>query len=148
MCNLYTYKLSRDEIRGLMQHYKLIGTEWAELFDNEMAGKNDEALVYPKYQAPVVIVQDSEREFAHLGWGMPAPVPPLTPGEKPKRPGFLTNVRNTRSGHWRNCLAAPAVTVGKDKLQGGRLHRAGHNVRQAGPQHQQAGGQSLVRARR
>jgi hypothetical protein len=33
MCNLYTYKLSRDEIRGLMQHYKLIGTEWAEQFD-------------------------------------------------------------------------------------------------------------------
>jgi hypothetical protein len=27
MCNLYTYRLSRDEIGGLMQHYKLIGTE-------------------------------------------------------------------------------------------------------------------------
>jgi hypothetical protein len=37
MCNLYTYKLSRDEIRGLMQRYKLIGTEWAEQFDTEMA---------------------------------------------------------------------------------------------------------------
>ncbi len=47
MCNLYNYKLSRDEIRG---------AEWAELFGKEMAGKNDEALVYPKYQAPVVIV--------------------------------------------------------------------------------------------
>jgi hypothetical protein len=23
-----------EEIRGLMQHYKLIGTEWAEQFDN------------------------------------------------------------------------------------------------------------------
>jgi putative SOS response-associated peptidase YedK len=55
-----------------------------------------------------------------MGWGIPAPLPPLVPGEKPKRPGFLTNVRNTRSGHWRNWLAAPAVTVGKDKLQGGR----------------------------
>jgi len=30
-----------------MRHYKLIGTEWAEQFDKEMAGKNDEALVYP-----------------------------------------------------------------------------------------------------
>jgi hypothetical protein len=30
MCNLYTYKLSRDEIRGLMEHYKLVGVEWAE----------------------------------------------------------------------------------------------------------------------
>jgi putative SOS response-associated peptidase YedK len=42
------------------------------------------------------------------------------PGEKPKRPGFLTNVRNTRSSHWRNWLASAKVTVGKDKLQGGR----------------------------
>ncbi len=29
-------------------------------------------------------------------------------------------MRNTRSGHWRNWLAAPAVSIGKDKLQGGR----------------------------
>jgi putative SOS response-associated peptidase YedK len=120
MCNLYTYKLSRDEIRGLMQHYKLIGTEWAELFDKEMAGKNDEALMYPKYQAPVVIVRDCERELDHMGWGMPAPLPPIRTGEKPKRLGFLTNVRNTQSGHWKGWLAAANVTVGKDKNQGGR----------------------------
>jgi len=36
-----------------MQHYKLIGTEWVEQFEQEMLGKNDEALVYPKYRAPV-----------------------------------------------------------------------------------------------
>ena len=63
MCNLYTYKLTRDEIRGLLQHYKLIGRQWAEVFEREMAGKNDEALVYPKYQASVVIVRDSATEF-------------------------------------------------------------------------------------
>jgi putative SOS response-associated peptidase YedK len=51
---------------------------------------------------------------------MPAPLPSLQPGEKPKRPGFLTNVRNTQSGHWRNWLASASVTIGKDKLQGGR----------------------------
>jgi hypothetical protein len=44
LCNLYTYKLSRDEIRGLLQHYKLIGQQWSELFDREMAGKNDEGI--------------------------------------------------------------------------------------------------------
>jgi hypothetical protein len=44
MCNLYTYKLSRDEIRGLLQHYRLVGQQWAEVFEREMAGKNDEAL--------------------------------------------------------------------------------------------------------
>ena len=120
MCNLYTYKLSRDEIRGLMQHYKLIGTEWAEQFEQELLGKNDEALVYTKYRAPVVIVREGERDLDHMGWGMPASLPPISPGEKPKRPGFLTNVRNTRSGHWRAWLASANVTVGKDKLQGGR----------------------------
>lgn len=51
MCNLYTYKLSRDEIRGLMQHYKLIGQQWAEVFEPEMAGKNDEASI-PSTQRP------------------------------------------------------------------------------------------------
>jgi len=120
MCNFYTYKLSRAEIRGLMQHYKLIGTEWAEMFDKEMAGKNDEALMYPKYQAPVVIVREGERELEHMGWGMPGPIPRTNIGERPRRPGFLTNVRNTQSGHWRAWLASANVTVGKDKLQGGR----------------------------
>ena len=120
MCNLYTYKLTRDEIRGLLQHYKLIGRQWAEVFEREMAGKNDEALVYPKYQAPVVIVRDGEQALDHMGWGMPAPLQPFGPDEKPKRPGFLTNVRNTQSGHWRAWLAAANVTVGKDKFKGGR----------------------------
>ena len=120
MCNLYTYKLSRDEIRGLLQHYKLIGRQWAEAFEKEMAGKNDEALVYPKYQAPVVVVQDNEQALAHMGWGIPGPIRLTKIGEKPKRPGFLTNVRNTQSGHWRSWLAATNVTVGKANLKGGR----------------------------
>lgn len=120
MCNLYTYKLSRDEICGLMQHYKSIGTEWAELFEKEMYGKNDEALVYPKYQAPVVIERDGKRVLEHMGWGMPAPPPPLSAGEKPKRPSFITNARNLKLGIWKQWLAAPNVTVGKDKLKGGR----------------------------
>jgi hypothetical protein len=66
MCNLYTYKLSRDEIRGLMDHYKLIGTEWAELFEREMQGKNDEALVYPNYLAPAVIDRDGARTIERM----------------------------------------------------------------------------------
>ena len=65
--HLYTYKLSRDEIRGLMQHYKMVGVEWAEVFEKEMLGKNDEALVYPEYQAPVVIERDGKRVLDHMG---------------------------------------------------------------------------------
>jgi len=120
MCNLYTYKLSRDEIRGLLEHYKLLGVQWAEMFEQEMAGKNDEALVYPKYPAPVVIVRGGDRTLDHMGWGMPAPPAPLKPGEKAKRPGFLTNARNLKLGMWKQWLAAPSVTIGRDKLQGGR----------------------------
>ena len=30
MCNLSTYKLSRDEIRGQMEHYELVGVRWTE----------------------------------------------------------------------------------------------------------------------
>ena len=66
MCNLYTYKLSRDEIRGLLQHYKLIGRQWAEVFEKEMAGKNDEALVYPKYQAPDGAFDETIRGILNL----------------------------------------------------------------------------------
>jgi hypothetical protein len=29
MCNLYTYKLSRDEVRGMLEHYKLVGQQRA-----------------------------------------------------------------------------------------------------------------------
>ena len=120
MCNLYTYKLSRDEIRGLLEHYKLLGVQWAEMFDKEMAGKNDEALVYRKYRVPVVIVRDGEQVLDHMGWGMPGPIPRTGLGEKPRRIGFLTNVRNTQSVHWRNRLVSANVTIGKDLLHGGR----------------------------
>jgi hypothetical protein len=121
VCNLYTYKLSRDEIRGLLQHYKLIGRQWAEVFEKEMAGKNDEALVYPNYLAPVVIEQDGKRVLDHLRWGMPAPLlPPMKPGQPPKPGRPVTNVRNTRSGHWRPWLASSSVVVGKEQNKGGR----------------------------
>jgi putative SOS response-associated peptidase YedK len=118
MCNLYTYKLSRDEVRGLLEHYKLVGQQWAEVFENEMMGKNDEALVYPKYQAPVVTLRDANQELAHMGWGMPGPDLRLKPGEKAKRPGFITNVRNTQSGHWRPWLKSADVEFGRSR--GGR----------------------------
>jgi putative SOS response-associated peptidase YedK len=93
MCNLYTYKHSPEEMISQKRHFNLIGQQWSDVFEKRMAGTNDEALVYPRYLAPVVIVRPStssgqagERELADLGWGMPAPVAPLTPGETPKRP--------------------------------------------------------------
>lgn len=117
MCNLYTYKLSRDEMRGLMQHYKLIGKQWTEL-ENEVRGMNDDGRVYPKYSAPVVIEKSGKQSLERMKWGM---VGPRLPWEKADaRPKFLTNVRNTASAHWKPWLAGTDVVVGKDKNQGGR----------------------------
>ena len=45
---IYTMKLSRDEIRGLLEHYKLAGANWAELFEREQAAMNETGLVYPE----------------------------------------------------------------------------------------------------
>jgi len=117
MCNLYTYKLSRDEVRGLLSHYKLVGQQWSEVFSNDMRGMNDDGRVYPKYPAPVVLVKDGKPILDRLKWGLPGP---MFPGEKSTRPRFITNVRNTESRHWTPWLAATNVTVGNDKNQGGR----------------------------
>lgn len=117
MCNLYTFKLSRDEVRGLLQHYQLIGQQWSEAFESEMAGLNADGRVFPKYPAPVVMVEDGKQILDHPKWGMPGPV---FPGEKSTRPNFITNVRNTASRHWTPWLAGSEVVVGKDKNRGGR----------------------------
>lgn len=116
MCNLYTYRLSRDEVRHLLTHYKLIGKEWAEAMD----GRNEPTNVYPNYEAPVVVVRDGQRVVETMRWGMPGPIFPPKAGEKPRPPGIVTNVRNTVSRHWTPWLASPAVVVGKDKNKGGR----------------------------
>jgi hypothetical protein len=41
MCNLYTYKMSADEMRGLMSHYRLIGTTWIERIRTQNEPIND-----------------------------------------------------------------------------------------------------------
>src|SRR5690348_10885795 len=57
MCNLYTLRLSAWEVRNLMQHYKLIGQDWADVF----GARNDALELYPNYEAPVVVVRDGQR---------------------------------------------------------------------------------------
>jgi putative SOS response-associated peptidase YedK len=120
MCNLYSYKLSRDEIRGLIVHYKLIGTEWAEQLESEMRGKNEPSLVYPNYMAPVAIVREGNRSIEQLRWGMPGPAMPPKPGGRTRHPARVTNVRNTSSGHWKPWLASAEVVVGAERNRGGR----------------------------
>jgi hypothetical protein len=41
MCNLYTYKMSAEEMRGLISHYRLIGTTWTERMRTQNGPTND-----------------------------------------------------------------------------------------------------------
>jgi putative SOS response-associated peptidase YedK len=90
VCNLYTYRLSRDEIRGLLQHYKLIGREWAEV----MGGRNEPTDVYPNYEAPVAVLREGERVIETMRWGFPPP-----PAVASKAP--WTNIRRPNNSLWR-----------------------------------------------
>lgn len=96
MCNLYTMRLSRDEVAGLLKHYQLVGREWAEA----IADRNDATSVYPNYEAPVVVVRDGRRVVETMRWGFPPP-----PFMKSRAP--VTNVRNTASGYWKPWLNKP-----------------------------------------
>ena len=81
MCNLYTYKLSAWEVRNLLEHRNLIGTNYPP------------TEVYPDYEAPVITAQaDGTRGVRTMRWGFPE-----FPGER----GVRTNVRYPKSAQWR-----------------------------------------------
>ena len=85
MCNLYSITKSQDAIRRLFN----------VTLDNAgnlppMPG------IFPDYPAPVVRALGAERELAMMRWGMPGP--PQFGGAP------ITNIRNTKSAHWRRWL--------------------------------------------
>jgi putative SOS response-associated peptidase YedK len=93
MCNLYTYKMSADEMRGLMSHYKLIGTTTSERMWTQNEPIKD---VYPNRPAPVVVEQDGQRTVRQdMLWGFP----PFNPGA-----GYGTNFRSLKLKLWRDWL--------------------------------------------
>ncbi|MCA0247706.1 MAG: SOS response-associated peptidase family protein [Proteobacteria bacterium] len=97
MCNLYTVRLSRDEVAGLLRHRQLIGTNF-----------RDPMNVYPNGDAPVMVAEgDGSIAFKDMRWGFPKP--PNVPGG-----GYVTNVRNTTSSFWKPWLKEPSVKVGND----------------------------------
>lgn len=91
MCNLYSITKGQAAIR--------------EIFDkiSDRAGNLPElGEVYPDYAAPIVRHGSDGLELAQARWGMPSPQFALK-GRKVDR--GVTNVRNTRSPHWRRWLA-------------------------------------------
>jgi putative SOS response-associated peptidase YedK len=90
VCNLYSMTSNQEAIRNL---FKVDVDNTGNL--PPLSG------VYPDYAAPIVRNTAVGRALAMARWGMPTPPTHLV-GRK-SDPG-VTNVRNTRSPHWRRWL--------------------------------------------
>jgi putative SOS response-associated peptidase YedK len=85
MCNLYSITRNQAAIRDLFKVTK-----------DTTGNLPPFSAIFPDQVAPVVRVNDGERELTMMRWGMPNP---------PQFPGITTNIRNTGSPHWRRWLA-------------------------------------------
>jgi putative SOS response-associated peptidase YedK len=81
MCNLYSITTNQEAIARL---FRVVNRYVGNLAP--MPG------IFPDYPAPVIHNTDSGTEMILMRWGMP---PPRTGGPT------VTNIRNTRSPHWR-----------------------------------------------
>src|SRR4051812_33550183 len=92
MCNLYSLTKGQQAIREL-----------ARAMRDSTGNLPPMPGIFPDYPAPIVRTgADGIRELAMARWGMPSPAFALV-GRKSD--GGVTNVRNTKSPHWRRWLA-------------------------------------------
>ena len=90
MCNLYSHTKGPQAIREMTQ----------AAFD--LTGNlPPQPGIFPDYSAPIVRNRPDGRELAMARWGMPSPKFAL---EGKKTDPGVTNVRNTKSSHWRRWL--------------------------------------------
>jgi putative SOS response-associated peptidase YedK len=90
LCNLYALTKGQQAIRDLARAMH-DGTGNLPFFPG----------IYPDYSAPIVRNSAEGRELVMARWGMPSPAFALQ-GKK-SDPG-VTNIRNTKSPHWRRWL--------------------------------------------
>ncbi|MEO1639238.1 MAG: SOS response-associated peptidase family protein [Pseudomonadota bacterium] len=90
MCNLYSMTKSQDAIRQLFDG-----------LEDRIGNLPPLPNIYPDYQAPVLTLQNGDPVLSMMRWGMPSPAFALK-GKKTDR--GVTNVRNTKSPHWRRWL--------------------------------------------
>jgi len=96
MCNLYTYKMSREEMRALKLHFQLIGTTWSDWEERQRRRNEPVEDVYPNKRAPVVVVQDGQHVVREdMLWGFPKHQP---------RANWGTNFRTLKNSQWRPWL--------------------------------------------
>ena len=92
MCNLYSMTTTQAAIRAL-----------ARVMNDRTGNLPPLPGIFPDYPAPIVRNHGEGRELVMARWGMPSPVFALA-GKKTD-PG-VTNVRNTKSSHWRRWLGS------------------------------------------
>src|SRR5271154_3733734 len=85
MCNLYSELKSQEAVR-----------QWARAMRDRTGNLPPLPAIFPNTPAPVVRVDGAERQLEMMRWGMPAP------SQFGGRP--VTNIRNTKSPHWRRWL--------------------------------------------
>ncbi|WP_325048867.1 SOS response-associated peptidase [Rhodophyticola porphyridii] len=90
VCNLYSMTKGQDAIR-----------EIAKAWDDRTGNMPPLSGIFPDYAAPVVWNGEAGRVLSMMRWGMPSPAFALK--NKKTDPG-VTNVRNTKSPHWRRWL--------------------------------------------
>ena len=113
MCNLYTQTTAKEAMRRLMQVV------------SDLTGNIEPGDIYPDQMAPVIRNGAEGRELAMARWGMPTP-PQFLIGKKTDR--GVTNIRNTRSPHWRRwlgpdsrCLVPVTAFAEPDKVNKGNV---------------------------
>jgi putative SOS response-associated peptidase YedK len=97
MCNLYSMTSSQQAVRDLARTLRDLTGNMPPLPG-----------IFPDYQAPVVRNNAGTRELAMARWGMPSPAFALK--GRNSDPG-ITNVRNTKSPHWRRWLGIESRCV-------------------------------------
>ncbi|MFA7440861.1 MAG: SOS response-associated peptidase [Sphingomonadaceae bacterium] len=90
MCNLYSLVKGQAAIRQL-----------AEVMTDHTGNLPEMAGIYPDYPAPIVCNSEGGRELVMARWGMPSPAFALEGKSVDKG---VTNIRNTKSPHWRRWL--------------------------------------------
>lgn len=99
MCSLYSHRSNRQAIIELARAMQV-----AESVGNLAPQPG----IFPDYSAPVVRNFEGQRELTMARWGMPSPAFALE-GKKVDR--GVTNIRNTKSPHWRRWLGVASRCV-------------------------------------
>jgi putative SOS response-associated peptidase YedK len=97
LCNLYSATTNQEAIRALARN-----------MSDRTGNLPPIPGIFPDYQAPIVRNSADGRELAMARWGMPSPQFALV-GKKTD-PG-VTNIRNTKSPHWRRWLGPESRCV-------------------------------------